>query len=72
MDRSPRVYRQLLALYRTEITVDEKKAMDLFESGEAVGVYTTVLIMRVGGKTYISFDGRLWEETECTLIDKQL
>jgi hypothetical protein len=52
--------------------LNAEEAMKRFENGDAVGVYTTVLLMRTGGKNYISFDGEEWEEIESELIDKQI
>lgn len=52
--------------------MDSKEVMDKFERGEAVGVYTTVLVVRLGGKHYISFDGEEWEETVSAVIKKQI
>lgn len=52
--------------------MDGKEVMDKFERGEAVGVYTTVLIVRIEGKHYISFDGEEWVETQSEFINKQL
>lgn len=46
--------------------------MKMFENGDAVGVYTTVLLMRTGGKNYISFDGKEWEEIDSKLVNKQI
>ena len=47
-------------------------AMKMFETGEAVGVCTTVLLMRTESCCYLSFDGKSWEETESELIIGQI
>lgn len=44
--------------------------MEMFENGEAIGVYTDILLMKTHGKTYFSFDGDEWEETESELIKR--
>ena len=49
----------------------EKEVMEMFENGDAVGVYTNILLMEAHGRTYFSFDGNEWEETESELIKKQ-
>lgn len=47
-------------------------AFHLLEKGEACCLYASVLIMRSGGKVWISFDGKEWEETESEIIKKQV
>ena len=46
--------------------------LGLFEQGKAVGVETTVLIVRVRGTVFISFDGEEWVESKSEFINKQL
>lgn len=47
-------------------------AFHLLEKGEACCLYASILIMRSGGKVWISFDGKEWEETESNIIKKQV
>jgi hypothetical protein len=47
-------------------------AFHLLEKGEACCLYASILIMRVGDRCYISFDGENWEETESELIKEQI
>ena len=47
-------------------------AFHLLEKGEAYCLCASVLIMQVGGKCYISFDGQEWEETDSELIKAQV
>jgi hypothetical protein len=47
-------------------------AFHLLEKGEACCLYASILIMRVGNRCYISFDGENWEETESELIKEQI
>lgn len=47
-------------------------AFHLLEKGEACCVYASILIMRSGGKVWISFDGKEWEETESEMIRKMV
>lgn len=51
--------------------LSDKQAMELFENGEAVGVLTTVLLMRSDSHDYISFDGTEFEEIDSKLVKKQ-
>lgn len=44
--------------------MDEKLAMEMFENGEAFGVYVDVIIMEAHGKVYFSFDCHEWHEIE--------
>lgn len=46
--------------------------MRLFENGDAVGVCTTVLLVRTGGRDYVSFDGLEWEETNSEIVRREL
>ena len=52
--------------------MDDKLAMEMFESGDAVGVFTTVILMRTETSCFISFDGKRWEETDSELIIGQI
>lgn len=47
-------------------------AFHLLEKGEACCLYASILIIRSGGKVWISFDGKEWEETESELIRKMV
>lgn len=47
-------------------------AFHLLEKGEACCLYASVLIVKVGEKYYISFDGSEWEETDSKLIKGQI
>lgn len=47
-------------------------AFHLLEKGEACCLYASILIMRSGGKVWISFDGKEWEETESEMIRKMV
>lgn len=47
-------------------------ALHLLEKGEACCLYASVLIIRSGGKVWISFDGKEWEETESEMIRKMV
>ena len=47
-------------------------AFHLLEKGEACCLCASILIIRSGGKVWISFDGKEWEETENNLIKKQV
>lgn len=47
-------------------------AFHLLEKGEACCLYASILIMRSGGKVWISFDGKEWEETESEMIKEQI
>lgn len=47
-------------------------AFHLLEKGEACCLYASILIMRSGGKVWISFDGKEWEETDSNIIKKQV
>ena len=42
------------------------------ENGEAEMVALTAVVMKAGGKVWLSFDGQEWEETESNLIKKQV
>ena len=46
--------------------------MKRFEDGDAVGVYTTALLVRTRGRNYLSFDGIEWEETDSDIVRKEL
>lgn len=52
--------------------MNEKLAMDLFENGEAFGVYTSIIIMEAHGRVYFSFDGHSWHDTDDFAIKKYL
>ena len=43
----------------------------LLEQGEAYCVCASLLIIRIGGKYFISFDGDRWEETRSDMIIKE-
>lgn len=47
-------------------------AFHLLEKGEACCLYASILIIRSGGKVWISFDGKEWEETESEMIRKMV
>ncbi len=47
-------------------------AFHLLEKGEACCLYASILIMRSGGKVWISFDGKEWEETDSEMIRKMV
>lgn len=47
-------------------------ALHLLEKGEACCLYASILIIRSGGKVWISFDGKEWEETESEMIRKMV
>ena len=42
--------------------MDEKLAMELFENGEAFGVYVNIILMEANGMVYFSPDGHAWYE----------
>ena len=44
--------------------MDEKLAMEMFENGEAFGVYTSIIIMEAHGRVYFSLDGYKWHEID--------
>ena len=44
----------------------------MMENGEAEMVALTAVVMKAGGKVWLSFDGQEWEETESNLINKQV
>ena len=44
--------------------MNEKLAMELFENGEAFGVYVNIILMEAHGKVYFSFDCHEWHEAE--------
>lgn len=46
-------------------------AMKLLERGEADGIFTSILLLRIGGFLWISFDGKEWEKIDSNLIKKQ-
>lgn len=48
------------------------KAIDMLESGEAEMAVLTAVVMRTGGKVWMSFDGEEWEETESEMVKKHL
>lgn len=48
-----------------------KEALDLLERGEARGIETTLLLLRVRDRFYFSFDGKKWEESHGELIKKE-
>lgn len=48
------------------------KAIEMMENGEAEMVALTAVVMKAGGKVWLSFDGHEWEETESNLIKKQV
>lgn len=52
--------------------MDWNKAIDMLEKGEAEIAVLTAVVMRSGGKVWLSFDGEEWEETESNLIKKQV
>ena len=47
-------------------------AFELLEKGEACCVCASLLILRVGNRYYISYDGCEWEETESAIIKKAI
>jgi hypothetical protein len=49
-----------------------EEMLGLFEQGKAAGVETTVLIIRVQGTVFVSFDGEEWVESKSEFINKQL
>lgn len=44
--------------------MDRRRAMELFEKGEAFGVYISVIIMEADGVVYFSPDGEHFFESE--------
>ena len=44
--------------------MDEKQAMDMFERGEAVGVYLSIIVMEAHGRIYFSHNGHEWFESD--------
>ena len=48
------------------------KAIDLLENGEARLVVTQAVILTSGGRTWLSFDGEEWEETESGVVKKNI
>lgn len=38
--------------------------MDLFENGEAFGVYVNIILMKAHGRVYFSIDGHKWHESD--------
>ena len=52
--------------------MDTAVAFHLLERGEAYCLCASVLIMRVGDRCYISFDGENWEETDSRIIRKEI
>lgn len=44
--------------------MDEKLARELFENGEAFGVYVEVILMEANGRVYFSSDGHSWHESD--------
>lgn len=48
------------------------RAIEMMENGEAEMVALTAVVMKAGGKVWLSFDGQEWEETESNLIKKQV
>ena len=48
------------------------RAIEMMENGEAEMVALTAVVMKSGGKVWLSFDGHEWEETESNLIKKQV
>lgn len=51
--------------------MDSEMAMRLLESGDADGVFASVLLLRVGENLWLSFDGEEWERLDSELIKKQ-
>lgn len=48
------------------------RAISLLERGEASVVVTQVVLMSYGGRVWMSFDGKEWEETDSGIIRKEL
>lgn len=48
------------------------KAIGLLETGQAEMVALTAVVLRSGGKVWLSFDGKEWEETESEMVKKHL
>lgn len=48
------------------------KAIELLERGEASMVVTQVVVFCSNGKTWISFDGQDWEETDSDIVRKEI
>jgi len=44
--------------------MNEKLAMELFENGEAFGVYVSIIVMEAHGKVFFSPDGHKWFESD--------
>ena len=44
--------------------MNEKLAMDLFESGAAFGVSVHVILMEADGVVYFSVDGHAWHRSD--------
>lgn len=51
--------------------MDSEMAMRLLESGDADGVFASVLLLRSQGHIWLSFDGKDWEVIDSELIRKQ-
>ena len=49
-----------------------RDVMELFERGEASGIETTILVVRIRGAVFVSFDGEEWAESKSEFINKQL
>lgn len=50
--------------------MNEKLAIELFENGEAFGVYVNIILMEANGKVYFSPDGHNWFETDHAAFKK--
>lgn len=51
--------------------MDNKLAINMLETGEAVCLYTTVLLMKAGDCVYVSFNGEEWSEIDSQMIRSQ-
>lgn len=48
------------------------RAIELLENGEARMVVTQTVVMRAEGKTWVSFNGEDWEETDSEMIKNEI
>lgn len=51
--------------------MDSKTAIRMIESGNAQCIYTTILLVKIDGEIYISFDGNIWERSDSFVVKEQ-
>ena len=51
--------------------MDAKTAIRMLEKGEARCLCASILLLRVRGRFFISFDGEKWEESDSEMVKSE-